>query len=161
MIGRRFGRLTVGAEVRVGERRRLAYQCACDCGESRVVLKENLTSGRQVSCGCHNREMAKKVGNHTRKHGMWKSRTYGIWRTMKNRCLSPNSGAFHRYGALGVQVCDRWLEFTNFLADMGECPDGLTLDRINPFGNYEPGNCRWATWKEQANNKRTHHQAST
>lgn len=76
------------------------------------------------------------------------------WRSMKDRCLNPKHIAFHHYGGRGITVCERWMEFENFLADMGERPDGKTLDRINVSGNYEPGNCRWATNREQALNKR-------
>ncbi len=73
---------------------------------------------------------------------------------MKDRCLNPNDKNYKNYGGRGITVCERWMDFTNFLADMGEKPEGLTLDRINNDGNYEPGNCRWATWKEQRRNQR-------
>lgn len=79
--------------------------------------------------------------------------TYHIWRTMKQRCLNPNATAYHRYGGRGITVCERWLTFENFLADMGERPDGLCLERVNNNGNYEPGNCVWATRKAQAANR--------
>ena len=90
---------------------------------------------------------------HTR-HDGWRSRTYEAWSSMLSRCNNPKHKAYARYGGRGIEVCARWRIFENFLADMGECPDGLTLDRFpNRDGNYEPGNCRWATYTEQARNR--------
>lgn len=83
------------------------------------------------------------------------SRTYRSWANMKSRCLSPVNKRFHDYGERGIRVCERWLDFQNFLSDMGPCPEGLTLERIDNDGNYEPGNCRWVTRYEQDRNKRT------
>jgi len=88
------------------------------------------------------------------KHGMTYTPTYQSWANMKKRCLNPNSPDYPLYGGRGVSVHPPWLDFRNFLADMGECPPGLTLDRIDPYGNYEPGNCRWATYQEQRVNQR-------
>ena len=90
---------------------------------------------------------------HRSKYGKT-SPTYNSWRDMKTRCLNSNCPDYKNYGGRGIKVCERWMDFTNFLADMGEKPEGLTLDRINNDGNYEPGNCRWATWKEQRRNQR-------
>jgi hypothetical protein len=105
--------------------------------------------------------MAAKLGNkNAQKHGMWQTRTYHTWEQMKQRCLNPKATKYPAYGAVGVVICERWLEFKHFLEDMGERPVGKTLDRINPFGNYEPSNCRWATYKEQVHNRRRNHVVS-
>jgi hypothetical protein len=133
------------------------YSCECDCGTRRDVCWENLASGTSRSCGCLTREATKKrstTHGHTRGKRE-KTRTYVSWQEMKTRCTNPNRHDYERYGGRGIKICERWLRFEAFLEDMGEAPDGTSIDRFpDTNGNYEPGNCRWATLKEQGRNKR-------
>lgn len=104
-----------------------------------------------MSCGCYRREFSKAKATT---HAATDTAEYRIWAAMKRRCTNPNVKAWKDYGGRGIKVCERWRRFENFLSDMGPRPAGLTLDRINHDGHYEPWNCRWATYKEQANNTR-------
>ena len=151
LTGERFGRLVVIGEAGHQKAKRL-WLCQCDCGGKAQPTTHNLRSGNTQSCGCWKREAA---AGTLATHGMAYTREYGIWRGMIRRCTNPNCNAFKYYGARGITVCDRWLAgFENFYADMGASGPGLSIDRINNDGNYEPGNCRWATHKQQANNQR-------
>jgi len=147
LIGNKIGLLKVREEVgALGASGNFSYRCVCDCGEETVVLGSKLKNGETRSCGCLRVTAAKK-------HGMHKTRTYRIWNAMRQRCGNPKASAYKRYGAKGISVCDRWLySFENFLADMGECPDGKSIDRINSLLGYEKSNCRWATQVEQMSN---------
>jgi hypothetical protein len=129
------------------------WRCQCKCG--RVVLKigTKLVTGKTKTCGC--RPGSLRHG-HTRLYQ--ETRTYRIWRNMTARCRRANHPDYPDYGGRGVTVCERWKTFDNFLADMGECPTGMQIDRFpNNNGNYEPGNCRWATGSQNCRNKRNNH----
>lgn len=128
------------------------WECRCNCGNVVSVHAGNLQKGLTTSCGCYHKEACR---NRLRTHGMTGSKEYAVWASMLSRCHNPNSQMYHYYGGNGIIVCDRWRNsFENFYADMGPS-NGLTLDRIDPNGIYEPSNCRWASWIVQANNKTT------
>ena len=133
----------------------------CGCGQEFVCRTNNIRSGNTRSCGCLSDASRKSSENKYVKHGHNRpgsvTREYNSYTSMKTRCLNPNSPNYSMYGGRGIAICQRWLDgFENFLADMGERPNGKTLDRIDVDGNYEPGNCRWATLSEQQKNKRCH-----
>lgn len=146
----RFGRWVVIAyshSPKTG-RRGAHWRCRCDCGTERAMHGAALRNGTSRSCGCGNRI------EHTT-HGLFGTPTYRTWNSMRTRCENSKHPSFADYGAKGITVCERWKAFANFVADMGERPAGTTLDRYpNLEGNYEPGNCRWATAREQQSNKR-------
>lgn len=128
----------------------------CDCGTTKEISEGHVTSGRTKSCGC-----LRKVVTTERmtKHGSAKrdkvTRTYKIWSGMIARCTIESASGYQQYGGAGITVCDRWKEFGSFLADMGECPAGMSIDRLENDKGYEPGNCRWATRTEQNINRKS------
>jgi hypothetical protein len=145
MVGLRFGRLVVtGRASEIGVKP-VRWVALCDCGRFTEVVGAKLRNGHTQSCGCLQAES--RIKRATR-HGLSHTRTHDIWQAMRRRCSRPDQPNYKYYGARGIKVCDRWQSFDNFLADMGECPEGHELDRIDGDGHYEPGNCRWVTHKE-------------
>lgn len=149
LLGHKFNRLTVVAFVgHKGGRRR--WECRCDCGKLTVVGAGNLVTGKVASCGCG--RGGKLIHGHNRRGK--RSTEYTIYNTILQRCYNPRNAKFTRYGARGIIVCDRWKSsFEAFVQDMGFRPAGMSIDRVDNDGNYEPSNCRWATALEQRHNR--------
>lgn len=154
LIGQRFFRLVVTGEERLCAKQNVLWRCLCDCGGTAVAYAYDLRAGKVKSCGCLSREgLAAKHGYA--RQGNKRNRVYSVWASMIQRCTNPSSRGYHYYGGRGITVCKRWLKFENFLADMGEPPAGMTLERIKNEKGYSASNCRWASVEAQARNKRS------
>lgn len=157
LVGRTFGRLRV---VKFSHRagHHLVWCCKCRCRTSVLVFGTNLTRGLTKSCGCLNKELTKIRGTLRATHGHTRGRqptgVWSSWWSMISRCTNPKHSRFKAYGGRGITVCKRWLSFENFLSDMGQRPVGLTLERKDNDKGYNKRNCCWATYKEQAANRR-------
>ncbi len=151
LIGKRFGRWLVTGVAHHNASKQLHWVCRCDCGTVKDVNGSTLRLGRSTSCGCRSSEMTTKRNTI---HSKSKTPTYRVWAAMLARCYNPNVQAYKYYGGRGIAVCDLWRHsFEDFYRDMGDRPNGRSLDRIDPDGPYAPLNCRWATPELQANNK--------
>lgn len=153
LIGEKYGRLTVVSRAPSRPPLRKAFwHCLCDCGRECITSTNALTTGNTKSCGCIAREGTRYT------HRQTKTRLYSIWMNMKMRCHNPRNNNYRSYGAKGVSVCDEWRNsfetFRDWALSNGYNEE-LTIDRINPYGNYHPDNCRWATRDEQQRNKRS------
>lgn len=156
ITGDRFGRLVAKRFYKRGADGGYYWECACDCGNTRIVRECNLTAGTTKSCGCFNRESSSaRMAAQKTTHNMSRTKIYWAWCSMLKRCHNRNHIAYKNYGGRGIRVCKRWHKFENFYADMGDRPTPKhTLDRIDNNGNYCKENCRWASVKTQHRNTR-------
>lgn len=150
----KFNRLTVIEYVGLDKNFKRLWKCKCDCGREIVVDTSSLTTGNTKSCGCYKNEMIKTLNL---KHGKSHIKLYYVWQEMKKRCLNPKSKSYKNYGKRGITVCNEWADnFETFAkwAIRNGYKEGLSIDRVNNNGNYEPNNCRWVTSKIQTRNTR-------
>lgn len=158
-VGTSIGRLVVIAEApkkNYSGKLRKTWLCQCSCGTELEVLDQSLRSGATASCGCLAKERtSEKFFKHGHSSNAGQSKTYRAWRDMWQRCTNRNLACYKNYGGRGISVDPSWASFEKFLADMGTCPEGLTLDRVDVNKGYEKSNCAWATWATQATHKRS------
>jgi hypothetical protein len=153
LTGQKFGRLSVVGYEKSDNRGNSLWKCVCECGQEKTIIGYNLKNMLSKSCGCLAKENISEI--RITKHGKSKSKEFNIWNKMIQRCTNPNNPSYKDYGGRGIVVCDRWMEFIVFMEDMGDRPSAThSLDREDNERGYSPDNCRWATKKEQSNNRR-------
>lgn len=156
--GNVYGHLTAQKFIELGTEGAV-WECLCACGNRTKVRASDLKSGNTKSCGC---QRLRFIGDSTAKHGATRGlhhkeypKTYKIWRGILNRCYTPSCSSYHNYGGRGIKVCDEWRDsYEAFARDMGECPDGHSVERLDVNGDYSPDNCVWIPLKDQARNRR-------
>jgi hypothetical protein len=150
ITGGSYGRLSVLAPVERDKHGKIKWLCRCDCGKEIVAAGSDITTGHTTSCGCS------RIGaTAAPTHGMYGTTEYNTWRSMNSRCYNQNSPGYKYWGGRGITVCDEWRNsFSAFYSYMGARPEGMSIERIDNAGNYEPGNVRWATAADQNRNKR-------
>jgi len=155
LTGKIYGRLTVLKRHGRTSYGKVQWECVCICGKSAYPTTGALNSNRTKSCGCLSIEKQKeRFEKHGHSKGARPSKTYESWLHMRQRCLNKNEHAYKNYGGRGIVICQRWNEFQNFLNDMGEMPNGYSIERIDCNGNYEPSNCKWIPKAFQSRNTR-------
>jgi hypothetical protein len=153
LVGKKYGRLTVIAQSGRNKRNRIQWLCRCECGTEKVVVGDELRRGKVLSCGCYRDEKLSKLSY---RHGGYGTRLYKCWQGIIQRCTCTTHQSYENYGGRGITVCDEWRDFANFKewALVNGYKEDLTIDRKDNDGNYEPSNCRWATYETQENNTR-------
>lgn len=163
LTGHRFGLLIVTSRAPNSPRGGVRWDCQCDCGGTNTVAAGDLRNGKIRSCGCLNTKRGRTLRGAVERSPIYQVRSaiternrreYNSWASMRSRCGNSNDVKFHLYGGRGITVCDRWISFEAFLADMGPRPSGTSLDRIDPNGHYCPGNCQWGKTTDQQKNRR-------
>lgn len=155
--GNKYGRLTVLGYSHTIKGRGTFWNCHCDCGKQAIVNSNKLRNNHTQSCGCLGKEKLELRNSH----GLSRSKEYRIWASMLQRCNNPKDKKYNDYGGRGIKVLDRWELFENFHKDMGECPDGFSLERVDVNGNYCKDNCKWETTSNQNFNQRIRKNNST